>query len=126
VAAEGPREPPGLGEAGRALWTAHAGWSHDGATVDLRPDELAILATAARVADQVALLEAELAGAAMTVEGSKGQAVVNPLVPELRHQRALLATLLGRLDLPEVDGPGAWDNLTASQRARKAARARWA
>jgi hypothetical protein len=49
------------------------------------------------------------------------------LIQEARQQRALLASLLSRLDLPEAadGGENPWDGLSASQRARKAARARY-
>lgn len=112
--------PAGLGEAGKALWSSVT------AGLTFRPDELAVLASACGVADQVAELEATLAASAPMVAGSKGQEVLHPAIPELRLQRQLLATLLARLDMPEEAGEaGEWDGLTASQRARRAARARW-
>lgn len=113
------RAPAGLGAKGKALWrTVTAG-------LRLRADELEILAAACRTADQIADLEAAIDKT--LVAGSRGQLVVHPAIPELRQQRQLLASLLGRLDLPEDrSGIGSeWDGLTSSQRARKAARARW-
>lgn len=114
------RPPAGLGKAGRALWrdVAHG--------LQLRSDERAILATAARTADQIAALEATVAVSEPMIPGSKGQEVLHPAIPELRLQRQLLATLLARIDVPESEGiGGAWDGLSAAQRARQAARARW-
>lgn len=119
------RKPAGLGAAGGALWRSVVGYSTDGATVEFRPDEVAILVTACRTADTVAAIERALVGEPLTVEGSAGQQVLNPLVSEVRFQRAALAQLLGRLRLPDAAADGGWDGLTASQRARKAARSRW-
>ncbi len=115
------RAPTGLGVTGKRLWAAVTGG------LTLRPDELAVLESAARTADQVAALERVVAGSPLMIPGSKGQEVLHPAIAELRLQRQLLAALLGRLDVPEaVDGIGSeWDSMTSSQRARKAARARW-
>jgi hypothetical protein len=61
------------------------------------------------------------------VKGSAGQAVIQPTLAEARFQRSLLATLLGKLGLPENDE----DDELAAQRGRrsaagrKAAKARW-
>lgn len=117
------RAPSGLRPAGHRLWRAHTA----DADVSFRPDELAILELAARTADEIAGLERALADAPRTVAGSKGQDAVHPLIPELRLQRQLLASLLARLRIPEPDGgaPGEWDNLSASDRGRRAAAARW-
>lgn len=120
------RAPRGLRKAGKALWAAVT----DGLT--LRADELATLEAACRTADTAADLQTVLDSApGAMIEGSRGQLVLHPAIPELRQQRALLAQLLARLDLPEATGaadqqlPGEWDGLTASARATKAARARW-
>ena len=119
-----PPAPADLGPAGKALWTAHTTWSYADVVVELRPDELATLALAARTADTVDELEAAMEGEPPSVEGSRGQLIVHPLLVEIRMQRQALAALLARVNLP--DGlDGGWEGLTASQRARKAARARW-
>ena len=113
-------ERPDLAAAGAGLWESMT----EG--IEYRPDEAAVLETACRVADQVAELEAVLADQPLLSTGSQGQTIVHPVVPELRQQRALLASLLSRLDVPDASGvPGEWDNLSASERARKAAGARW-
>lgn len=116
-----PRQPSGLKAAGKQLWSSVL----EGLT--LRPDEISIVAAAAKTADQVAALERHVAKSGIMIAGSMGQKVLNPTIPELRQQRQLLASLLARLDIPEAEegAPGEWDNLDASQRARKAARARW-
>jgi len=118
-----PRGPAGLRAAGRRLWRAHT----SDPDVSFRPDELATLALAARTADEIADLEAALAEAPRTVAGSKGQEIVHPVIPELRLQRQLLASLLARLRIPEPESgvPGDWDNLSASDRGRRAAAVRW-
>lgn len=86
------------------------------------PVELVVLEQACRTLDTVDRLHAALADDPATVAGSRGQTVAHPLLKELREERALLARLLDALHAGDGDG---WDNLTASQRARKAARARW-
>lgn len=115
-----PRAPSGLKATGKRLWAQVT----NGLT--FRPDELAILDQACRVADQVAALERVLAKSKSMIPGSTGQQVLHPAIAELRLQRSTLSTLLARLDIPEADGDlSEWDGLTASQRARRAARARW-
>jgi hypothetical protein len=94
-----------------------------GSPLVLRPDELAVLVTACRTADTITRLEDELGDGPLMVAGSKGQEVVHPAVVELRLQRAAVASLLRQLAIP--DDESGWDNLTASQRARRAAHARW-
>ena len=114
------RAPSGLGPAGRSLWRRVS------AGLALRPDETALLEAAARTADELAALEAELRDAPAQVKGSMGQPRPNPLYAEVRSHREALRRLLGSLDVPEAEGLGSeWDGLSASTRARKAARARW-
>jgi hypothetical protein len=117
------RAPAGLSPVAKKLWKAVT----EG--LRMRPDELATLDAACRTADQIAALEAVVAASPPMIPGSKAQEVLHPAIPELRLQRQLLSQLLGRLDVPEAgDGDGfagEWDNLTSSQRARKAALARW-
>jgi hypothetical protein len=121
VAERKRRAPAGLGKAGRRLWRSVS----DGLV--LRADELAVLEAAARTADQVATLEAAVAASPPMIPGSRGQSILHPAIAELRLQRQLLSSLLGRLDVPEEEAgfASAWDGLSSSQRARRAARARW-
>ncbi|PBA69940.1 hypothetical protein [Mycobacterium avium] len=93
------RSPAGLGAAGRRLWRS---------TVEVfdftdEPHKVQILAQACRVADVVAELDEAADEAPLTVKGSMGQQVISPFIAEARAQRALLAQLLGRLDLPDTD-----------------------
>ena len=111
--------PLDLGRHGRELWERVT----EGLT--FRPDELEVLAQAARTADQLAALDALVAASPTVVKGSKGQSVLHPAIAEARLQRHLLATLLARLDVPEGEETE-WDGLSTSERGRKAARARWA
>jgi hypothetical protein len=115
------RAPAGLGTAGRHLWRRIT----EG--LRLRADELALLEAACRTADDLAALEGALRKAKPVVAGSAGQPRPNPLYAEVRASREALRRLLGSLDLPEAEGElgSEWDGLTASSRARKAARARW-
>ena len=119
-----PTAPDDLAAPGLALWSSVVGMERNGQPITFRSDELAVLATACRTVDMIARLEAELADAALVVEGSKGQVSVHPVVSELRLQRGALASLLRQLAIP--DEASDWDNLTAAQRARRAAHARWA
>lgn len=115
------RRPAGLRARGRRLWDFVTG------IADLDEHERALLVEAARVLDDVERLERELSGEPSTVLGASGQLVVHPLRADLRAQRTLLARLLSQLDVPsEPDGSGSeWDGLSASARARRAARRRW-
>lgn len=56
--------------------------------------KLEILAHACRVSDTVAGLERAAAKEPLTVRGSAGQKVIQPLISEIRFQRGLLAQLL--------------------------------
>lgn len=116
-----PAAPNGLQEAGRQLWE-HI--SDD--SLELRVDELTLLTEACRVADQLARLDETIAAEPTMISGSHKQPVVHPAISEARQQRALLASLLKRLEIPEEPTEGGeWDGLSASQRARKAAGKRW-
>lgn len=115
-----PRTPAGLRRRGRTLWRAVQ------LRFELAEAESALLLEACRTVDDIETLAAEVGKAPAVTLGSRGQEVVHPLRAELRSQRLLLARLLAQLDVPQVDPFGRpWDGLTASQRARKAAGARW-
>lgn len=89
----------------------------------MRADELRILEDACFEMGLVDQMQAELSGSSMTVMGSQGQQVPNPLLSEVRQHRAIVKTLIGSLKLPD-DGAG--DSVGAtSAAARAAANARW-
>lgn len=116
-----PKCPSGLGKAGRRLWrnlTSDA--FENGVFFDNR--ELDWLLSAAKTADSVALLEAEMAEQSTIVKGAQGQPVANPLLNEIRQHRALQAQLLARVDLYPA---GEASTNTRSTAARRAAQARW-
>jgi hypothetical protein len=60
----------------------------------LRPDELRNLEDACREADLVDTLSAGLVGADLTVKGSMGPSVANPLFAEVRQHRSTFASLM--------------------------------
>lgn len=111
--------PRGLNKAGRELWNAIvAQWS-------LRADELQILEEACGEVDLIAKLNAELRKKTteLTVRGSQGQPVANPLIQEVRQHRMTMRALLAQLKLPD-DPAGAGAGGRSAQ-ARDAAGARW-
>jgi len=110
--------PKGLGPSARKLWRdVTSKW-------DLRPDELRVLEDACREADLIDRLQVELDGEAceLTVSGSMGQPVANPLIQEIRQHRGVFARLMGALKLND-DGSG--EEKSRSTSARAAAQARW-
>lgn len=112
-----PVRPVDLRTAGRRMW---AEVTDD---YDLGPDEIGALREACRTVDELDDLRAALKGQPMTVEGSTGQPVANPLLAEVRRHRATLATLLERLSLP-AGGEDA-GSTPAQKRAQRAAQQRW-
>lgn len=117
--------PIGLGKAGKTLWKGIAGpkkW-------ELRADELRVLEDACREADLVSVLDAGLILAIsrgdLTVKGSQGQDVINPLISELRQHRATLAGLLRQLKLPDENAAQTAGALSAQNRAN-VTQGRWA
>lgn len=111
-----PTAPRGLGTAGRKLWRETA------KKYELRTDELQVLAAACGEVDVIKAIEEELVGEPMTTKGSMGQIVAHPLLSELRQHRMTLASLLGRLKLPDEHGEGAGE----TNQQRGAAQSRWA
>jgi hypothetical protein len=97
--------------AGDRLISAIRGGLPPGVELDER--EQALLAAAARQADAIAALEADIAERGYVVGGK-----LNPAVPETRQGRTALARLLGGLDLPD-------SRKLTEIRAGKAAHARW-
>lgn len=94
-----PRMPSGFGTSGQKLWKSVVG------EFDLNrdPHKLEILAQACRVSDQITELDGAAVEAPLTVKGSMGQPVISPFIAEARVQRALLAQLIARLNLAELE-----------------------
>jgi hypothetical protein len=111
-----PKSPAGLKPRGRQVWRQlHAVYSFDDA-----PEKLVILEEACRTADLVVRLQAIVDNASdLRVNGSQGQPVAMPEIPELRQYRALLTSLMRALTLPGDD-----DVLTRSDLGRMGAKAR--
>jgi len=119
VKANVPKVPRDLNEGGQALWDSII------PAYELRPDEVRILIDACREADIIERLEAELVDADLMVKGSMGQLVASPLVSEVRQHRSTLAGLLAKLKLPDSPAGAARKRAVVSEKAVKAARARW-
>lgn len=111
--------PEGLGDAGASLWRQVLAAVPAGFALDRRDE--AILALAARQADDLAALETVIDEEGTSSIGSAGQRVVHPAVLEARQSRQAIGRLLAQLPFPDEAGsPNA-----ASQRGRRAAQVRW-
>lgn len=110
------KAPATLADAGKALWADVT------AKYDLRVDELAVLESACKTADMIAILDKEwdALGKPFLTRGSMGQDVIHPLIGERRAQQSQLAKLLGQLKLPDDSGAA------APNQQRDAAQSRWA
>jgi hypothetical protein len=117
------RKRPALGIAGAALWRRLTTAPAPNQVVEFMPSELTILELACKTADDIAALEATLAGEGVIVSGSKGQLRINGAVPELRLQRAALAKLVQALEVDEDEAKP--HQSQASRKASAAAQARW-
>jgi hypothetical protein len=82
--------------------------------VELDPREEVLLMAAARQADDIAALEADVRDRGHVLDSG----LVNPSVREVRQGRANLARLLSGIDLPAAAS-------TSVLRAERAAQARW-
>ncbi len=119
MTAKKPAPPPKLGRSGATLWRQIV------AGYELRPDELRLLADACRTADMVDAMEKMLSNDSLMTTGSMGQDRPHPLLTEIRGHRALLATLLKQLALPDDAVRAAVRPSATTIRAQTAARARW-
>jgi hypothetical protein len=116
-----PATPPeDLGDVGQRVWNGTLGPRTDGSRMELRPDELVLLMELARLADDVERIRTELVGAPLTVPGSKGQQVANPLRTELHRSTQRMEALQKTLALPDDEG-----GASPSWAGRNLARARW-
>ncbi len=110
--------PTDLGTAGKKLWDEMHAALADGVEFDEK--DYALLKLASQQQDDIARLTEALASSDVVTEGSAGQQRLNALFAEVRQARLALARLLKQLDV----GPAA-RQMTPSEAARKAARARW-
>ena len=113
---------PTFKAAGRALWDSMfkalpPDWEFD-------PREVASIEAAARQMDLNSDLEVALAITGVSVTGSRGQPVVNPIAAELRQGRLAVARLLGEVGIPDAEAAKA--ETAATKRGRRAAEVRWA
>jgi hypothetical protein len=111
-----PSAPSGLGKSGRALWR------EVNSEFGFAAHELAVLLQVCRVVDRLDAIEAELAGADLTVTGSTGQPRAHPLLAEQRAQMRVLESLSRALSIPL---PGESVGHRRSPSARDAALQRW-
>lgn len=112
--------PPGLGDAGRAVWDClHADIAAD---QEFSEREIVWLTMACKQADDLARLEAAIEDRGEWISGSSGQEVLNPCIMEARQARASLDRLLGRLAMPDEQGV---PRTSASEHGQRAARSRW-
>jgi hypothetical protein len=89
---------------------------------ELRPDELTLLEMAARLSDEITVLQTVLAEAQPLVTGSKGQTRTHPAYSELRGHRLALSRMLGQLGFGDADADA---GLKRSSAGRRLAGLRW-
>jgi hypothetical protein len=88
----------------------------------LTPGEREVLVALCHAVDQLAKLNAELVSALLTVKGSRGQQVPNPLFAEVRAHNKSIESLQRSLCLPAPgQKTGAWRN----PHTKSAVDARW-
>jgi hypothetical protein len=115
-----PSVPTGMGRTrGGSLWREIVGG------YALRVDELRLLEEACRQVDLIDRMAREVEKSPLTVPGSMGQPVPNPLLAELRGSRQLLQRLFRQLNLPDDPKSAEVSAMERSTAARSAARARW-
>jgi hypothetical protein len=81
------------------------------------------LRSAGKIADRIAMLEAEIGGTDVIVPGYNGQPVANPLLAEIRLHSQLMAQTLARLRIDVVDTKA--DGPVVGNRYRAAVLSRW-
>jgi hypothetical protein len=109
-----PKKPESAGDRLRAAIAAE---------FELSEAEEALLARAARTADLLERVEAEVAAAPLVKAGSRGQPVSNPLIQSQVELGAHLVRLLEALRVPLGDEDP--EEALTSRMARKAAMTRW-
>lgn len=117
-----PEAPQSLREDGLAFWNDVR------ANYELREDELVLLRAAARLIDELAVLEAALDEQGVTVVGSRGQPRTNPLLRDARDHRIALQRILGTvggIGLSSAEEDPADSALARSSAGRRMAHVRW-
>lgn len=111
-----PQAPKGLGTEGRRFWREiNRDW-------EFTPDALRVLARAARLLDTLVTLDTEIDGADLIMTGSRGNPIANPILTERRLHELAFAQLCRQLGIKDDEEPSGFSN---SQKARRAAMARW-
>src|SRR6476659_6091373 len=95
---EVPAPPPGLGAAGRRLWSAVVD------DFELAEHETVLLEQICHTIDAISALQQRLNDADVLDERYNGR--VHPALPELRAQRLALGRLLGALNIPGLQAEG--------------------
>ncbi|UXA20990.1 P27 family phage terminase small subunit [Mycobacterium sp. SMC-4] len=89
------------------------------------PAKLRVLYDACKLADTIKRMDDEAASAPLVVEGSTGQPVIHPCISQANSARSLMATLLGKLGLPDADHSVAEKKARRTRSALIAAQVRW-
>jgi hypothetical protein len=114
-----PKRPQRLKRRGKQLWDQliqELDWEDC-------PEQLVLLEDACRTADLIDKLQVVVDAATdLRVTGSKDQPVTLPEIPELRQQRAVLASLLRALQLPAAEDDTASGSVRAFSKLGNAAR----
>lgn len=111
--------PADLKDAGTRLWASvHADY-------ELTSAETALLREACRATDELEILRKALLDSDVVSTGSMGQPVVNRLFDEIRKHRDSLAKTITAMQLPGDDDEDDSAATARSEKASKAARAKW-
>lgn len=101
---------------------ARAMWEEYTRDYELNITERETLLEACRLDEVIERMAERMEFEPLMVDGSMGQPVINPIIPELRQYRSTKARLLASIKLPDDPTEGAGERSAA---AREAARARW-
>lgn len=106
-----------LGERGQRLW--------DSIMADLEGDQhdSDLVLETCRILDVIDALAEAVDRDGVTVEGSRGQTVINPAVQEMRQQQVTFSRLIAQLNLDEAEIGAMLSARQAS--AKRAGQANW-
>lgn len=111
--------PTDLKTAGKRLWASvHSDY-------ELSSAETALLREACRATDELEILRQALLDSEVVSTGSMGQPVVNRLFDEIRKHRDSLAKTITAMNLPGDDDEEETAASIRSEKASKAAKAKW-